>query len=174
MSLWRRLWGSGRPQRLTRLRELTGLAPAAVVELVGIVKVFASEVQCPISGRTGVALEYRAWPQSSTLGVDGLSANHSRAFELRCQQAVDFMLSDGNDQVLVRVDPGRDVATVHRDLSNRYGLSLRSEQALICEGTDVRVVGVVASLCPDASPHRSEPYLAEVQARQFWVVDHGL
>ena len=169
MSLWRRLWGSGRPVRLTRLRDLSRLAPTTMVELVGIVKVFASEIQCPVSGHTGVALEYRAWPQSSTLGVDGLSANHSRAFELRCQQAVDFMVSDGSDHVLVRVDPGRDVATVHRDLSDRYGLALRSEQALIHEGTPVRVVGALVALSPTTSPHRSEHYLGEVRAQKFWV-----
>ena len=175
MSLWRRLWatlraGPGRrPRRLHSLRELAA-APRERVEIVGVVEAL-EPVLCPVSGRPAVALEYTAWPQSSTLGIDGAGAYSSRAFQVKYHQAADFVLCDGPHRALIRVDPGRDLLRVHRELLARHGVGLRSEQHLIAAGARVRVIGRVESASATASPHRREAYLAVVRAERFWLAD---
>lgn len=169
MSLWSRLWAPERPRRLAALGELAAVAPQERVELDGLVEAL-EPVLCPVTGAAAVAIEYRAWPQSSMPGIDGLGAQHSRAFQVRRQQAADFLLCDGAQRVLVRVDRGQDVMAIHRDLLARHGVGLRSEQHLIRPGARVRVVGRIEARGPASSPHRSEAYLAVLQAQRFWRV----
>ena len=168
MSLWRRLWASLVPRKLAALHDLTATRARERVKLAGVVELLES-VLCPVSGQPAAAVAYTAWPPSSTLGMDGAAGYHSRAFQVRCQQAADFVLCDGDDRVLVRVDPGSDVLRVHRELLDRHGVGLRSEQQLIVAGARVHVVGWVESTTRDSSPHRRDPYLAVVRADRFWL-----
>lgn len=170
MSLWRRLWGPQRPRRLAHLRDLAAATAHERVLLEGVVEVL-EPVLCPVSGRPAVAVEYTAWPQSSTLGIDGAGAYASRAFQVKHQQAADFVVCDGPHRALVRVEPGSDLLRVHRELLARHGVGLRSEQHLIAAGARVRVVGRVEGTAPSASPHRRDPYLAIVRAERFWLAD---
>ena len=170
MSLWRRLWRSLAPRRLAALHDLAATTTRERVRLGGVVEVL-EPVLCPVSGQPAAAVDYTAWPQSTTLGMDGASGYHSRAFQVRCQQAADFVLCDGDARVLVHVDHGDDVLRVHRDLLERHGVGLRSEQRLISAGARVHVIGRVESTSPDSSPHRRDPYLAVVRAERFWLAE---
>jgi hypothetical protein len=169
VSLWTRLWAPDRPRHLAALGELAAVRPQERVELDGVVEMLEA-LTCPVTGAAAVAIEYRAWPQSSMPGIDGLGAQHSRAFQVRRQQAADFLLRDGGQCVLVRVDRGQDVVAMHRELLARHGVGLRSEQHLIGAGARVRVVGRLEARGPASSPHRSEAHLAVVQAQRFWRV----
>jgi len=169
MSLWTRLWAPERLRRLGALGELASATPRERVELGGVVELLDA-VTCPVSGAPAAAVEYRAWPQSSTLGIDGVGAYHSRAFQISGQQAADFLLGDGAQRVLVRVERGRDLVALHRELLARHGVGLRCESYLIRAGAQVRVIGRVAARGPATSPHRSEPYLAVIEAQRFWPV----
>jgi hypothetical protein len=170
MSLWYRLWGSLVARRLPALRDLGETANHDRVRLDGTVEAL-QPVLCPVSGQPAVAVQYTAWPPSSTLGIDGGSGYHSRAFQVRCQQAADFVLCDGDTRVLVHVDPGSDVLRVHRELLDRHGIGLRSEQQLIAAGARVHVIGRVESTSRCSSPHRRDPYLAVVRAERFWLAE---
>jgi hypothetical protein len=169
MSLWTRLWAPERPRRLAALGELVAARPQEWIELDGLVEAL-EVVMCPVTGVAAVAIEYRAWPQSSMVGIDGLGAQHSRGFQVRRQQAADFLLCDGDQRVLVRVDRGQDLMVMHGELLARHGVGLRSEQHLIRAGARVRVVGKLEARAPATSPHRSEAYLAVLQAQRFWRV----
>ncbi len=125
----------------------------------------------PLDGRACVAIEYRAWPPATTVGMDGATAHNSRAFQIEARQAVDFVLSNGRSRVLVHVDAGEDLSSLHRDLLERYGVQLRSEVEIIDVGSEVRVEGVVKTVrSASTSPHRSEPWAGEIQAERLWLV----
>lgn len=169
MSLWQRLWHRPRPRGVDRLPELLAGPRDALVRFSGRVEVL-EPIYDPVSGEVAVAVEYRASPQSNVLGVAGALAAHSRAFQLTCQQATDFLVCDGEARVLVRVDRGRDVAALHRELLARHGVDLRSERALVRPGALVCVVGRLVHTSP-TSPLRAEAHVAEVRAQRFWLVE---
>jgi hypothetical protein len=123
----------------------------------------------PLEERAAVAVEYRAWPPSTTVGVDGATAHNNRAFEVRATQAVDFVLDQGGAQVLVKVQRGEDVAERHMSLLEHYGVALRAETEIIEVGAELVVHGrVQVGFDAGASPHRSDPWAAVVRADRFW------
>jgi hypothetical protein len=143
--------------------------PQGRVALEGVVEVIEALAD-PISGDPCVAMEYRAWPPSTTLGMDGSSTVGGRAFELQARQAVEFALRKGAERILVRPDAGTDVAEMHRDLLRQYGVNLRAEVRLVPPQATVRVVGTLRASATGASPMRTEPFRATVVAERFWLV----
>lgn len=124
----------------------------------------------PCSGDACVAVDYRAWPPSTTLGIDGGTAHNGRAYQLAARQAVDFQLREGPVSVLVRVDYGEDVAALHRRLQERFGVGLRAETEVVTPGARVGVAGRVRARESFGSPHRSAPYTLAIDAERFWLV----
>lgn len=166
MSLWHRLWPK-RPRQIGRLPELLGTSRDELVALAGRVEPLDT-LHDPVSGEPAVAIEYLAAPQSSVVGVAGAFVALSRAFQVTCQQATDFLVADGPHRALVRVAPGSDVAAVHRDLTARFGVGLHTERRLVRPGDLIRVVGRRLG-APPTSPMRDEPYLATILAERFWA-----
>ncbi len=122
----------------------------------------------PVDGRRCVAMEYRAWPPSTTLGVDGAAVIGDRAFQVGVAQAVEFLLESKGVSLLVRPQQGQDVAARHRALTDQYGLNLRTEVHCVGPGEQIRVRGRVVHVSPPGgSPHRSDPYRAVVEAERI-------
>lgn len=137
------------------------------VELVGDVEALTTLFD-PLGGQAAVAMSYRAWPPSTTVGIDGATRHGSRAFEIRAQQAVDFLLVRGTDRLLVRPDPGDDIDSLHRDLVRRYGVGLRAEVEMVRPGDSLVVTGrVLEQYAAGGSPLRADPYLAAVGAERL-------
>lgn len=136
-----------------------------LVELEGTVRVLEPLVD-PLSGDLGVAVEYRAWPPSTMIGVDGAAA---QAFLVRASAATDFLLERDGVQVLVVPAKGEDIEASHRELTALYGVNLEARSTLVVAGDRVRVVGVVEHVTPIGSPHRTEPYRAVLRAKRFWL-----
>lgn len=168
MTLWQRLWPP-RPRPIDRLSDLLATSRDELVTLTGRVEPL-EPIFDPVSGEAAVAVAYRAAPQSSVIGVAGALSVVARAFHVSCQQATDFVVSDGPHRVLVCVDRGSDVTAVHRDLVARYGVGLHTDRALVRPDAHVRVIGLrLARLA--TSPLRAEPYLAVIRAQRFWSLD---
>ncbi len=174
MSLWRRLFRRFRPLVIDGFGDLIEyqVTTGSMVELCGEVEAVETIID-PLAGIECVAIDYGAWPQSTTAGIDGAAPSNSRAFQLTCHQAVDFVLLREGLRLLVRVDRGRDVGELHHQLLGRYGLGLRSEAQSIIGGDRVRITAAVERLHDAGSPHRSDPYLAVVAAQRIWrVTEH--
>jgi hypothetical protein len=130
-----------------------------------------STLDDPLTGEPCVAIEYRAWPPSTTLGMDGATTHAGRAFQLDARQAVEFVLVDDTASVLVRPPSSDDVDVdaLHRDLLHRYGVGLRAETSHLSPGARILLEGRVTFLHGgQGSPLRSEPYVAIVEAERFW------
>jgi len=137
------------------------------VELVGTVRAL-DLLEDPVGGEGCVAIEYRAWPPSTTAGVDGAAVVGDRAFQIVAAQAVEFSLEAQGRSVLVRPRSGGDVAARHRALQAQYGIGLRTEVECIRPGDDVVVRGRVVHLTPSGgSPHRSDPHRAVLEATRI-------
>jgi hypothetical protein len=149
------------------LGALAGLARARV-EIEGDVEAIDT-IEDPLGGRPCVAIGYRAWPPSTTLGMDGGTSYGSRAYQVNARQAVDFVLGDGHGRVLVQVSTGEDVGGLHRRLLARFGVGLRAEVETVEPGTRLRVAGRVMHASRDGSPHRRVGWSAVVRADRFWV-----
>ena len=116
-------------------------------------------------------MEYRAWPPSTTVGVDGAAVVGARAFQIVASQAVEFLLESGGKSVLVRPQTGDEVAERHAALEAQYGLNLRTEVQCVVPGDAVRIEGRVSYVSPaGGSPMRSDPYRAVVDATRFQLV----
>lgn len=160
-----RLW---RPQQPSRT-ELGALATGAArrVEIEGRVEALAV-LRDPLSGDPCVAVEYRAWPPATTIGMDGATAHAGRAYQVNAWQAVDFVLVGDGVRVLVRPEPGEDVGALHQSLLDRYGVGLRAESERLEAGQTVQVVGEVVHRSGGAgTPHRELPYAAIVRVEQL-------
>lgn len=171
MSLWRRLFRRRRPRVVDDFAELYSdeLAAGDRIELAGRVEAIDTIVD-PIADLECVAIEYRAWPQPTTIGIDGAQVG-ARAFHLTCHHAADFILQRRGQRIFVRVDRGRDVASIHGDLLGLYGVGLRSEVRRIHDGDEVRVVGAIERRRGRSSPLRDDPYLAVIAAERLWAVE---
>jgi hypothetical protein len=145
---------------------------AASVALEGVVELIGT-VPHPESGEGVVAVQYSAWPPSTTVGLDGTSALLSRGFKVTARQAADFVLTDGAVRVRVRVPAGDDVARLHRELLQRFGVQLRTQVEVVRPGARVRVLGRVIERVAASSPHRREPHHAVVDAHRFWTLVGG-
>ena len=170
MGLLRRLFRRDPARRIVDLDQLAAPRERGRVELHGVIEAITT-VPDPTGGAPCVALEYRAWPQSTTVGIAGAAPEGSRAFQLAYHQAVDFVLADRGRRVLVRVDRGADLARVHHDLLARFGVGLRHDLRRLCDGDRVGVVGRLDPPGPAASPHRAEPYLAVLRAERLWPLE---
>ncbi|MCA9595489.1 MAG: hypothetical protein KC776_19375 [Myxococcales bacterium] len=150
-----------RPRRLPMARVSSGR-----VEIEGEVEALAT-LPDPVSGRVCVALEYEAAPPSA-LSVTGVP-HSTRAYTITAHQAVDFVLTDGDCRVLVKVPREQDdVARVHAHLTAEHGLALRVAVATIEPGERVVVVGRVVDQDPKSTPYRSVHYRAIVHAERFF------
>ncbi|MEM7155980.1 MAG: hypothetical protein AAF799_24220 [Myxococcota bacterium] len=160
----RRLW---RPYQ--SVSELGGLVEttASRVEISGSVECI-DQIRDPLDGQPCVMIEYRAWPPSTTIGLDGATAHNSRAYQVNARQAVDFVLGDGSTQVLVRSDAGEDLAALHARLLQRYGVGLRAETEVVQVGQRLQVAGKVEyRRSGPGTPHRELPYEAIVRAERI-------
>jgi hypothetical protein len=125
----------------------------------------------PVDGQRCVAMDYRAWPPSTTVGVDGAAVVGDRAFKVSAVQAVEFLLEAQGRSVLIRPEPGEDVAQRHHALEERYGINLRTEIHCISPGDAVSVRGRVVHLTPPGgSPHRADPHRAVLAAERIRLV----
>ncbi len=161
--LWRRY------QPLESLAEVLDLAGDRV-EVQGFADPVAP-LQDPLTDEVCVAIDYRAWPPSTTIGIDGATAHNGRAYQLMARQAVDFALTEGPVSVLVRVDNGEDVGQLHRRLLEQFGVGLRAETDTVATGARIRVAGRVERLEQMGSPHRTEPHTIAIVADRFWLVE---
>ncbi|MGH1345185.1 MAG: hypothetical protein ACRBN8_26725 [Nannocystales bacterium] len=138
-----------------------------VFEVEGVVRALDVIVD-PLGGARCVALDYRAWPPSTTAGVDGAAVVGDRAFQVAASQTVEFMLDAAGRSVLIRPQPGDDVAAVHRSLEAQYGFNLRAEVHCVSPGDAVVVRGKVVHVTPPGgSPHRADPHRAVIEAQQI-------
>ncbi|MCX4243840.1 hypothetical protein [Paraliomyxa miuraensis] len=168
--VWRWLQTLWQPHQ--RVGELAALVSSTArrVEIEGRVEALTS-LRNPVSGEPCVALEYRAWPPSTTLGMDGATAHAGRAYQVNARQAVDFVLEEGGVRVLVHTDHGEDLAALHRSLLERYGVSLRAECDALVVGQRLLVTGTVEHRRSSVgTPHRELPYSAIVRAERLRVV----
>ncbi len=170
MSLLRRLLRRPAPRRLSGLDALTHARPGELVEVHGRIEAIAT-IAHPTTGEPCVALEYRAWPQSTTIGIAGASPEGSRAFQLTSRQAADFVLQGAGLRVLVRVEPGEDLIALHHALLADYGIGLRHQIHRLIDGDLAGVVGRLEPAGPLASPMRSEPFVAVLRAHRIWRID---
>jgi hypothetical protein len=122
----------------------------------------------PIDGDPCVAMDYRAWPPSTTMGIDGGTSYGSRAYQVNAREATDFVLADGEARVLVVVDRGDDIGGLHRRMLAQFGVGLRAEVDVVSVGSRVRVAGELTEAWSRGSPHRSSPYSAVVRADRVW------
>ena len=164
MGFLRRVFGL-RYRRVTSLQELG----SGRVEVDGLVEGI-SAVPHPATGDDVVAVAYQAWPPSTTVGVDGAGADASRGFKVAARQATDFILVLGGARVRVRVPGGEDVAALHADLVDRYGVGLRAEIDVIQAGDRVRVLGQATQASDGGSPHRRDPDAGIIEAERFWTL----
>ena len=138
-----------------------------VVEVEGVVRALEIIVE-PVEGTRCVALDYRAWPPSTTSGVGGAAVVGDQAFQVVAAQTVEFMLESRGRSVLIRPQPGEDVAAMHQALEAQYGFNLRTEVQCVSAGDEVVVRGKVVHVTPaGGSPHRSDPYRAVIEAQQI-------
>ncbi len=138
-----------------------------VFEVEGVVRALELIVD-PVGGARCVALDYRAWPPSTTAGVDGAAVVGDRAFQVSAAQTVEFLLEAFGRSVLIRPQPGEDVAAIHEALEAQYGFNLRTEVQCVSPGDEVVVRGKVVHVTPPGgSPHRSEPHRAVIEAQQI-------
>jgi hypothetical protein len=136
------------------------------VELSGAVEALGT-LSDPLDGSTCIAIEYRAAPPSQ-LGIQGTEQPFS-AFRVEAHQAVEFVLTDGAQRVLVQIPTGQDdVAAVHAHLMLEYGLRLQAATRCIRAGDHLHVVGI-ADDALSVSPYRSPSYAAVVRAERFWA-----
>ena len=160
---WLARWRNRHPRRILHLRDVT----VGIVQVSGLAE--ATDVLVdPTTGQPVLAIDYRAWPPSTTVGMDGATAHGSRAFQINVHQAVDFTLTDGREQVLVRVPRGNDVAATHQSLLQRFGVGLRTEVHVVPDAIEVVVIGRAELRKSGRSPHRNDPHLAVIQAARFW------
>lgn len=139
------------------------------VELEGIVRPL-EVLRDPVDDSRCVAIEYRAWPPSTTVGVDGSSVVGARAFQVVVAQAVEFLLEQGGRSLLVRPSNGEDVASRHEALQQQYGIGLRTEVHCVRPGDRVRVRGRVVHVTPaGGNPLRVDPYRAVVEAERMRI-----
>jgi hypothetical protein len=158
-----RLW----PRRYRRMETLREIHDGKV-RVAGRVEALGT-IDDPLTGEACVAIEYRAWPPSTTLGMDGGTTHAGRAFQLDSRQAVEFVLVDETASILVRPAAGEDVAALHRELLQRYGVGLRAETNLLSPGTHILVEGRVTFVRGEVgSPMRADPYAAVLEAERFW------
>lgn len=155
-----------RYRTVARLGELTALDPGRV-EIEGVVESIEL-LENPLDGTHCVAMDYRAWPPSTTLGMDGATSYGSRAYQVNAREATHFVLRDTATRVLVQVDQGDDVGGLHRRMLEQFGVNLRAEVDMIVVGAPVRVAGKLTHTGTRGSPHRSESYSAVVRAERFW------
>lgn len=161
-----RLW----PRRYDRVPHLRQIRTGRV-EIAGRVEPLET-LDDPLTGETCVAIEYRAWPPSTTVGMDGATVHAGRAFQLDARQAVEFVLVDTTGRVLVRPPPGEDIDELHRELLHRFGVGLRAETSHVPGGARIRVAGRVSfARSRRGSPLREEPYVAIVEADRFWLAE---
>lgn len=156
-----------RHRHISDLGALAGLGRARV-EIEGDVEALDT-IDDPIGGRPCVAIGYRAWPPSTTLGMDGGTTYGSRAYQINARQAVDFVLGDPHGRVLVQVHAGEDIAGLHRRLLARFGVGLRAEVETVEPGARLRVAGRLMHASRSGSPHRRSTWSAVVRADRFWV-----
>lgn len=167
-------WAADLIARLTRryrkvpqLSELMELAGQRV-EIRGVIEPL-QVLEDPVTGEACVAIDYRAWPPSTTIGVDGATAYNARAFQVSARQATDFVLHEGPVSVRVHVDAGEDLASLHRRLVARYGVGLRAESEFVATDAEVCVAGRVAQREAPGSPHRTDPATVTLHADRFWL-----
>lgn len=162
-----RLWRPYQP--VARLSELaTGRSNR--VEVQGRVEPLEL-LRDPVSGEDCVVIEYRAWPPSTTIGMDGATSHNSRAYQVNARQAADFVLVGDGARVLVRTDPGEDLEALHQRLIERYGVDLRAESEMVHAGQRLSVSGRVEHrMGASRTPHRDLPYDAVVQAERIRLV----
>jgi hypothetical protein len=159
-----RLW----PRRYRRV-ELLRQVREGRIQVAGRVEPLET-IEDPLTGEPCVAVEYRAWPPSTTLGMDGGTQHAGRAFQVDARQAVEFVLTDETASILVQPARGEDVEMLHRDLLQRYGVGLRAETHRVCVGAQIRLEGRVIFVRGDkGSPLREDPYTAIVEADRFWL-----
>ncbi|MBK8263329.1 MAG: hypothetical protein IPK80_18540 [Nannocystis sp.] len=171
MSLLRRIFRRPQSRRieLDRLLQL-GPGDGREVEVHGVIEALAT-IPAPTTHEPCVAIEYRAWPESTTVGVGGAAPEGSRAFQLDYFQAVDFVLVSAGARALVRLDRGQDLLAIHHGLLARFGVGLRHELRCLREGDRVGVIARIERTGPGASPMRSDPHLAVLTARRIWRDD---
>lgn len=169
MSLWRRLFHRSRPLVIDDFSALStlDLPPGRTLEITGTIEAI-EHLQDPLSGEACVALDYSAWPPSTTVGIDGAPATNSRASSITCHQAVDFLLCNADKRIHIRVDRGRDLGELHRELLHRHGVGLEAATEPIRAGDRVRVIGVLERLGATGSPHRSSPDVAVITGQRIW------
>ncbi|HRI06968.1 MAG TPA: LysR substrate-binding domain-containing protein [Nannocystaceae bacterium] len=151
MSLLRRLLRRPAPRRLSGLDALTHARPGELVEVHGRIEAIAT-IAHPTTGEPCVALEYRAWPQSTTIGIAGASPEGSRAFQLTSRQAADFVLQGAGLRVLVRVEPGEDLIALHHALLADYGIGYVIESDVRDDIAAGRLVHILQEWTPDLAP----------------------
>jgi hypothetical protein len=157
-------------RRYRRVADLSALASleGVRVEIEGEVDAL-DPLEDPLSGRPCVALDYHAWPPSTTMGMDGATAYGSRAYQVNAHQAVDFLLRQGQTRVLVQVAAGEDIASLHRRQLQRFGVGLRAEADIVPVGARVRLAGRVTHTDHRGSPHRTAPWTTIVRADRLWL-----
>ena len=152
--------------RVPRVNDWTQLE-LGPVEVVGTVRAL-EQITDPVGGARCVALEYRAWPPSTTLGIDGAAVVGDRAFQVSVSQAVDFLLESNGRSLLVRPQRGADVSEKHAALEAQFGFNLRTEVHCVGAGDELVVRGRVVHLtAAGGRPHRTEPHLAVIEAAQL-------
>lgn len=151
----------GRPQFIEDWSSLS----KGLVELEGTVGMIEPLID-PLTGDSAVAVEYRAWPPSTMIGVDGAAA---QAFLVRASAAAEFLLEHDGMQLLVVPPKGDDIEASHRELLATYGVNVEVRSTLVVAGDRVRVVGTVDHVNPIGSPHRADPYRAVIRAKRFWL-----
>ena len=139
-----------------RVDELSTVEEA--VELEGVVE--AVEVlQDPLSGEPAVVLNYLARRPAAAQLYFSIQANEG---DIEAYQATNFVIRDDSGAALIEVAQGTDIAKLHAELLERFGVNLEAEIERVGPGERIRVRGRVRRQATGGSPHRREAWTAVV------------
>jgi hypothetical protein len=128
--------------------------PGSRVEVCGEVEALEL-LHDPIDGEPAVVLNYHAHRPALTQRYWGI---HSTEGNVEAYQATNFLLRDPTGVALIHVQPGGDLAKLHDNLRNEFGVELQASVERIGPGARVRVRGRVGEQSDSGSPHRRVPW----------------
>lgn len=128
------------------------------VEIEGVVEA-VELLHDPLSGEPAVVLNYLARRPGVAARYFSIQTNEG---DVEAYQATNFVVRDDSGAALIEVGRGTQIAELHAELLERFGVNLEAEVERVGPGDRIRVRGRVRRQAEGGSPHRREPWTAVV------------